>query len=276
MNGVVRIVIACLSSGIVLSGCSDSKAREGTGAFSTDAPRSFATSDQVLSQRELDAAVAAMPEASDFSYVLDHDVLAPLLSTEGTVHAGEGWAAVTTVADPVTGEDYTIRSVSRVTEQWMQMDEWTDAQSGCWLPMTATQVPVGIQALRAERPVPYLLLDEITATGDGYTAPFGLAAQLFTVQATESLGWNDLLRSTTSIPVDIVATDGVVTSMRVEATDLLNVEPAPKKAPPAQVAIIRGIDVLITFDEGQSYDDAPPEPSTIIRPGEQDCGGRSS
>ncbi len=230
------------------------------------------TQDGTLSQADLDAAVSAVPETSDFTYTLALGQRQPLSSTEGTDYEGSGWAASTDVLDPSTGDTVTFRSISRISQHWMQMAEWPPARRKCWLPLETTQAPIGLQALRADRPVPYLLLDELTATEDGYTVPFGLAASLLTVQVTDLVKWKkSLMESTTPVPVDVTVTDGVVTEMKVKAADLLDIHFAPPGVDPAQVEVVRGVDVVMTFADGQSFDADPPKESTIMEPGKNGC-----
>lgn len=108
------------------------------------------------------------------------------MTTSGFATLDGTWKATTTFSPP--DEDVSVMStLSADGSVWMQMEDWPAEQRDCWLPMSATQVPLGVQALMPHEPGYTRILSALTATGrtssGQITATLDLQAALTLYQA---------------------------------------------------------------------------------------------
>lgn len=148
---VQRLTAWAIVSLLFLSGCA-APAEKPAPRASASNPRGDLPS-VAAARKVLRSAVNSILEerTTGFTYTLRIDSHVGL-TLEGTAIAGEGWMARGTFQEPGDGVTSVAYFVADSTTTWMQMKDWPEPGRGCWLSMTATQVPLGISGLRPLEP----------------------------------------------------------------------------------------------------------------------------
>lgn len=147
--------------------------------------------------------------------------------THGVI-TGSGWEATQETTSQHSDGPFVMEARSTENTVWMQMKGWPPNLEGCWLQMGASQVPVGIQAMRPDEPMYFTVLGYLATSGFedfGETVMVGdlradVATNLLRGQLFAELGL-DGLPVTMRVPIEIGYDGERVSYIEFEGSDLL-------------------------------------------------------
>ncbi|MDX6374212.1 MAG: hypothetical protein QOD98_3200 [Nocardioidaceae bacterium] len=206
-----------------------------------------------------------------------HDVFsgqALAIETKGRAFQHVGWQSRTIspkeLGSPEAPEGDAIKGSMDVravdADLYMQLSTWQEPLAGCWLRTGRGQVPGGQLAMTPGVPGYITLLGALrpdaVAAQDGdkvviaANVPLRVGLQLLT---TGALGLVQLEASQldgASVPVGVKITDGVLTDVELQGTDLVSaVRAAGGQVPPDAEATLGQLRISLTYRPGSS--DAP-------------------
>ena len=164
-----RLLISVVMLAVVLAGCDGGDPGEQsdplpapTATSAANAPSSPAPVHSDEATEALNRGIRKLVRSSHVGF--SHSITAQgtlIFTTEGVWVPQRRWVSTTTSDDPDSGESYVMHAVSVGRQTWMQMENWTGDDAGCWLATSGTQVPLGISGLTPGVPgyfsvLPYL------------------------------------------------------------------------------------------------------------------------